>query len=42
MLKVYYAPCEPGRAADDYTPNIAAYFERMKARPAFRTAAAYA
>ena len=30
------------RLSDDYTPNIAAYFERMKTRPAFVTAAAKA
>ncbi len=30
------------RLSDDYTPNIAAYFERMKARPAFQAAAAQA
>ena len=28
------------RASDDYPPNVAAYFERMKARPAFQAAAA--
>lgn len=30
------------RVADDYPPNVAAYFERMKARPAFQAAAAQA
>lgn len=30
------------RVADDYPPNVAAYFERMKARPAFQAAAAHA
>lgn len=30
------------RVADDFTPNVAAYFERMKARPAFQAAAAHA
>lgn len=30
------------RVADDYPPNITAYFERMKARPAFQAAAAHA
>ena len=30
------------RIADDYPPNIAAYFERMQARPAFQAAAAQA
>lgn len=30
------------RMTDDYGPNVAAYFERMKARPAFQAAAAQA
>jgi glutathione S-transferase len=30
------------RLTDDYGPNVAAYFERMKARPAFQAAAAQA
>ena len=30
------------RISGEYTPNIAAYFERMKARPAFQAAAAHA
>ena len=30
------------RLADDYGPNVSAYFERMKARPAFQAAAAQA
>jgi glutathione S-transferase len=30
------------RVADAYTPNVAAYFERMKTRPAFQAAAAHA
>lgn len=30
------------RIADDYPPNIAAYFEQMQARPAFQAAAAQA
>jgi glutathione S-transferase len=30
------------RVADRFTPNIAAYFERMKARPAFQAAGAHA
>lgn len=30
------------RVADDYPPNVAAYFDRMKARPAFQAAAAQA
>lgn len=30
------------RVAAEYPPNVAAYFERMKARPAFQAAAAHA
>lgn len=30
------------RVSDDYPPNVAAYFERMSARPAFQAAAAHA
>jgi len=30
------------RVAGEYPPNVAAYFERMKARPAFQAAAAHA
>jgi glutathione S-transferase len=30
------------RLSADYSPNVAAYFERMKARPAFQAAAAHA
>ena len=30
------------RVAEDYPPNVVAYFERMKARPAFQAAAAHA